>query len=165
MAVPGHSEHETGLAIDLGLKSESIDFICPDFPYDGICGRFRSLAAGYGFVERYPAGKENVTGIGHEPWHFRYVGIPHACIMTEHDFTLEEYVDFLRDYPHEDSPYLYSHRGMEFSVSYQKAAEQENTVITLQDQRPYSVSGNNADGYIITEWRNTHADTQELRWT
>lgn len=164
VAVPGHSEHETGLAIDLGIRSESIDFICPDFPYDGICGSFRRLAAGYGFVERYPAGKEPVTGIGHEPWHFRYVGVPHACIMTEHGFTLEEYIDFLRDYPHGQNPYFYSRDGLEFSISYRRAAPKGSTILTLPEHKPYSVSGNNADGYIITEWRNTHADTQELRW-
>ena len=92
VALPGHSEHESGLAIDLGLKKESIDFIRPDFPYDGICGTFRALAPDYGFIERYPEGKEKITGIGHEPWHFRYVGTPHARILTEAGLVLEEYV-------------------------------------------------------------------------
>lgn len=165
VAVPGHSEHETGLAIDLGIRKDRIDFICPDFPYDGICGRFRSLAASYGFVERYPAGRESVTGIGHEPWHFRYVGVPHALIMEEQGFTLEEYTVFLRDYPHEERPYRFAHRGMEFSVSYQPAAARGNTAVAMEEERPYSVSGNNVDGYIITEWRNTHADTQDIRRT
>lgn len=68
VAVPGHSEHQTGLAIDLALKQENIDFICPEFPYSGICQTFRQYAAYYGFIERYPAGKETVTKIGHEPW-------------------------------------------------------------------------------------------------
>ena len=67
VAVPGHSEHQTGLAVDLGMKGEDLDFIRPDFPYDGMAGAFRRRAAAYGFVERYPAGKETVTGIGHEP--------------------------------------------------------------------------------------------------
>ena len=92
VALPGHSEHQTGLAIDLGLRSEKIDFIRPDFPYDGICGTFRELAPSYGFIERYPKGKEAVTGIAHEPWHFRYVGTPHAGEMTRRGLTLEEYL-------------------------------------------------------------------------
>ena len=58
VAVPGHSEHQTGLAIDLGLKAEHIDFIRPDFPYSGICQIFREKAAKYGFILRYPEGKE-----------------------------------------------------------------------------------------------------------
>lgn len=74
VALPGCSEHQTGLAIDLGKAAGYIDFIRPAFPYDGVCGRFRRLAARYGFIERYQRGKEEVTGISAEPWHFRYVG-------------------------------------------------------------------------------------------
>lgn len=94
VALPGCSEHQTGLAIDLALKQACIDFIRPHFPYDGICGVLRALASAYGFVERYPAGKEAVTGIAHEPWHFRYVGCPHAGIMSAQNMTLEEYVEY-----------------------------------------------------------------------
>ena len=50
VALPNHSEHQTGLAIDLGLNKDDIDFICPDFPYEGICEEFRKLAPKYGFV-------------------------------------------------------------------------------------------------------------------
>lgn len=91
VALPDCSEHQTGLAIDLGLKSEAMDFIRPDFPYSGICQTFRSKAAQYGFIQRYPKGKEHITGIAHEPWHFRYVGVPHAAIICEKGITLEEY--------------------------------------------------------------------------
>ena len=91
VARPGHSEHQTGLAIDLGLTQPDIDFLRPYFPYEGICQTFREQAAAYGFIERYPAGKETITGIAHEPWHFRYVGVPHAEIIVEHGWTLEEY--------------------------------------------------------------------------
>lgn len=96
VAVPGHSEHQTGLAIDLGLRQEPLDFICPAFPDSGICRIFREKAAGHGFILRYPAGKEKITGIAHEPWHFRYVGIPHAEIMEREGLVLEEYIDFIR---------------------------------------------------------------------
>ncbi len=95
VALPGCSEHQTGLAIDLGLKKEHVDFICPDFPYEGICQRFRVRAAAYGFVERYKKSKEKITGISREPWHFRYVGTPHAEIMEQCDICLEEYVGML----------------------------------------------------------------------
>lgn len=92
VAVPGHSEHQTGLAIDLGLRGPELDFIRPAFPNTGICQRFRERAAGFGFVERYPAGKEPITGIAHEPWHFRYVGPSHARAMVRQGLTLEEYL-------------------------------------------------------------------------
>ena len=103
VALPGCSEHQTGLAIDLALRSDNIDFIRPDFPYDGICGRFRALAADYGFIERYQAGKEHITGIAAEPWHFRYVGRPHARLMSDNGLCLEEYVELLRSYPYPES--------------------------------------------------------------
>ncbi len=162
VAAPGHSEHETGLAIDLGLEKEEIDFICPEFPYDGICGKFRKYAASYGFVERYPAGKEAVTGIGHEPWHFRYVGVPHAVILSEEGLTLEEYMDFLHEYPY-DKPYHYRGNGLEAVVFWQEALKGEHTLVSLPEEYPCWISGNNVDGFIITEWRGMYGCQKELR--
>lgn len=152
VAVPGHSEHQTGLAIDLGLKQPEIDFIRPDFPYDGICRIFRERAVEYGFVERYPADKEQITNIGHEPWHFRYVGAPHAAVMAGKGMVLEEYIEFLRGYCHGEKPYAIRTDRGEILVSYVKA-EHELTEVKIDDTYPYAISGNNADGFIITEWR------------
>lgn len=92
VAIPGCSEHQTGLAIDLAANRPEIDFICPDFPDTGIYGEFQRLAPEYGFLLRYPKGKEAITGISYEPWHFRYVGTPHAVIMAERQMVLEEYL-------------------------------------------------------------------------
>ena len=85
-------EHETGLAIDLGENVPGLDFIRPSFPDHGICGRCRARAADFGFLLRYPRGKEAVTGIGWEPWHFRYVGTPWAREIAGRGLTLEEYL-------------------------------------------------------------------------
>lgn len=104
VALPGHSEHETGLAIDLALRQKVVDFICPDFPETGICQTFRELAPKYGFVQRYRAGKESITGIAPEPWHFRYVGTPHAQRMEEQGLCLEEYVDCCMPAPGRERP-------------------------------------------------------------
>lgn len=93
VAAPLHSEHHTGLAIDLALKKESIDFICPEFPYSGICQAFREAAPKYGFIERYPKEKEQITKISHEPWHFRYVGRKHALEIVKRKICLEEYAE------------------------------------------------------------------------
>lgn len=150
VAVPNHSEHQTGLAVDLGLKQEVIDFICPEFPYEGICDRFRRTAPGYGFIERYPKGKEGVTGIGHEPWHFRYVGYPHSGIMDEQGLTLEEYMTFIRQYtPHHPLRWRKESRSME--VFFIQADRHGPTEITLPEDSLYMVSGNNVDGFIVTQ--------------
>ena len=148
VALPGCSEHQTGLAIDLALRADSIDFIRPEFPYDGICGRFRALAADYGFVERYQSGKEDITGIAAEPWHFRYVGRPHARIMCDMGLCLEEYVEYLRSYP--DPERLLEVRGEIYEAEVGFAGARD--ALGLPDA-PYQVSGNNVDGYIYTLWR------------
>ena len=91
-AVPGTSEHETGLALDVYvagyagygfLKSEAGQYV-------------NTHCWEYGFIIRYPLGDEEETGIPYEPWHLRYVGTPHAEIMEKNDWTLEEYLDKLK---------------------------------------------------------------------
>lgn len=148
VALPGCSEHQTGLAIDLALRADNIDFIRPEFPYDDVCGRFRALAADYGFVERYQSGKEGVTGIAAESWHFRYVGRPHARIMCEMGLCLEEYVEYLRAYPYPER--LLEVRGEVYEAEVGFAGARDT--LGLPDA-PYQVSGNNVDGYIYTLWR------------
>jgi len=49
----------------------------------------------YGFILRYPEDKQEITGISYEPWHFRYVGLPHSQVITAQKWTLEEYHDYL----------------------------------------------------------------------
>lgn len=164
VAFPGHSEHQSGLAIDLGQKQEVIDFIRPEFPYTGICGTFRQKAAEYGFIERYPKGREAVTGIGYEPWHFRYVGIPHARIMEQKKLILEEYIDFLRQFPYGEKPFHFAEGGREFLVSSLEmpgagkgtAEDSEEIHMEIDETHPYWISGNNVDGFVITQEMSRH---------
>lgn len=153
VALPGHSEHETGLAVDLGLRREQIDPIRPDFPDSGICGIFRRRAAAFGYIERYPSGKENITGIAAEPWHFRFVGAPHGAVMAGEGLTLEEYLAFIKTYPYGEKTYEYRQAGLGFAISYLKAEKEGSTRLELTGDIPYSISGDNMGGYVITEWR------------
>ena len=150
VARPGCSEHQTGLAIDLGLAAPHIDFIRPHFPEDGVCGAFRRLAPRYGFVLRYPAGKEAVTGIAHEPWHFRYVGVPHARIMTDAGLTLEEYVALLRR-SHIRSPLVFRAGARVFRIRY--CPEEDPLPPPSEPCRYRQVSSDNCGGLVVTEWR------------
>lgn len=149
VAKPGCSEHQTGLAIDLGLKCAHIDFIRPEFLDTGICKQFRRHAAHYGFIERYPEGKESITGIAHEPWHFRFVGMPHAQIMTKLALTLEEYVCFIRSYT-PAHPYRYTAAGKNLELFYLPG--QEEMPPQICSTPAYTISGDNCGGFIITKW-------------
>lgn len=156
VALPDHSEHQTGFAVDLGFKKPHMDMICPDFPDSGVCGAFRKKAATYGFIERYPKNKESVTRIVHEPWHFRYVGIPHAAIMSQLSLSLEEYIDYIRRFSigGESLPFTLSQGTI--VVCYIKAERNAPTSIETDPRFPYSISGNNVDGFVLTEWRVLH---------
>lgn len=89
VTVPGASEHQLGLALDIVCNT-----------YTTLNDGFGDTDAGiwlaanchkYGFILRYPEGKEDITGIGYEPWHFRYVGVEAATIIMEDEITLEEF--------------------------------------------------------------------------
>lgn len=153
VALPGHSEHQTGLAVDLGLKNDPIDFIRPHFPYEGICDVFRQNAPQYGFIQRYQEGKEKITGISPEPWHFRYLGFPHSEIIQNYGFSLEEYTDFLRQFPFEGRHLKTENSGKLFEIYYVPLSGAKQITIPMSKNLIYEVSGNNVDGCIITEWK------------
>ena len=149
VALPNHSEHQTGLAIDLGLAKKEIDFIRPDFPYDGICNEFRKAASDFGLIERYAKNKEKITGISHEPWHFRYVGYPHSKIMELKGLSLEEYTEFIKSYT-EANKYLFNQtHGAEIKIFY-VPANTAKTRVTIPEKCVYQISGNNTDGFFVT---------------
>lgn len=152
VAIPGCSEHQTGLAIDLAENKGIINFICPDFPYTGIYGHFRELLIQYGFIERYPVGSEQITHIAHEPWHFRYVGYPHSVLMTEKGLTLEEYTEYIKQFPYHGEHLRVEHNGRKFTIFYVHLPYEKPGWVEIPDIIPYQLSGNNEDGMIVTLW-------------
>ncbi len=152
VAFPGQSEHHTGLAVDLGLRQSNMDIVCPDFPYEGICQTFRSKAPQYGFIQRYPSGKEHITGIAHEPWHFRYVGIPHAELITMMGITLEEYLELLEGHAVGGKPFIFKSAQYEFELSY--AASEQSLSGLLSGDSSVLVSEDGRGGYVVTAWKN-----------
>lgn len=84
-AKPGHSEHQTGLAFDVGTLDNNYGNTEAGKWLANNCHK-------YGFIIRYLAGKENITGYQYEPWHIRYVGKEHAKTIYEKQITLEEYL-------------------------------------------------------------------------
>ena len=161
VALPNESEHQTGLAIDLALNKEDIDFICPDFPYDGICQKFRETAPDFGFILRYAKEKEQIRGISHEPWHFRYVGYPHSKIITQKKMAFEEYIEFIKQFSSKNM-YIYKQGTQtEIEIYYVPVGINETITIDLPEE-PYEISGNNGDGIIVTVWRRANEKEWEL---
>lgn len=90
VARPGHSEHQTGLAVDMTSKQMRM----------GLYASFDQTPEGkwmiqnahrYGYIVRYPKGKEKITGYNYEPWHLRYVGVKEATTMKQNNWTFEEW--------------------------------------------------------------------------
>ncbi|SHL01290.1 D-alanyl-D-alanine carboxypeptidase [Selenomonas ruminantium] len=94
VAVPGYSEHHTGLAVDICLVVDGkvIDDNDEMIAQKDIFARIHPLLADYGFILRYPQGQENITGYSYEPWHFRYVGKDVAKEICRRGVTFEEYI-------------------------------------------------------------------------
>ena len=97
VAIPGTSEHQSGLAVDFTSKElvQSGRTLVGDFSKT-IEGKWLAENAyKYGFILRYPEGKTEITKIVFEPWHYRYVGLPHSEIIYRNNWTLEEYLEDL----------------------------------------------------------------------
>lgn len=152
VAIPDTSEHQSGLAIDLGDNKENIDFICPDFPYYGVFNEFRDMAIRKGFIERYKGDKESITGISKEPWHFRYIGYPHSVIIDEKGFALEEYHEFIKEFTSEEKSFKYKDDKYIWKIFYIEVVD-EVEYIEISDDYDYTISGNNRDGFIITQYK------------
>jgi hypothetical protein len=95
-AMPGTSEHQTGLAMDI---------TCPSL-HGRLSDKFGDMKEGkwlakncykYGYIVRYPKNKSDVTGYGYEPWHIRYVGYDLAKYLHDKDITLDEYYEYKMD--------------------------------------------------------------------
>lgn len=86
---PGTGEHHTGLAVDFNLSEEEFEGTVQDV-------WLKSNAERFGFVNRYQADKQDITGIIPEAWHYRFVGAEHAKRINELNMCLEEYVDYLK---------------------------------------------------------------------
>ena len=86
-AKAGHSEHQTGLAIDVEGSNKDYNLFEESKEFKWM----NENAYKYGFILRYPKGKEDITGFKYEPWHYRYVGIEVAKEIYENNLTLEEY--------------------------------------------------------------------------
>lgn len=157
----GCSEHHTGLAIDVRawLNNDTFPYISQS--QDPSCVQIynwiNTNCHKYGFIQRYPDSKASVTKSGHYAEHYRYVGYPHALAMTRNDLSLEEYLTVLASRHSYDSTHyvINGDNGVTYEIYYVPAATGEGatTSVPVPMNMPYTVSGNNYDGFIVTVTR------------
>lgn len=128
--LPGASEHQTGLALDVYVA-----YFAGDGFIKSPAGRLvNSECWKYGFIIRYPSYGEESTGIRFEPWHIRYVGQPHAEIIYQNRLTLEEYVEMLSpDVWYETDDYYICRTQLPYEETFIFPAEFESCVFSADN--------------------------------
>ncbi len=148
VAPPGYSEHQTGFALDLDLNAEGINGI--NFDGNGNYSWLTEHCSEYGFVIRYIQGKEDITGFSYEPWHLRYVGIPHSLYITQSGIVLEEYIEFVHKYDVSKPLLLEKDEENRWCVYYVPAGDNDEINVPVPVGYEYEISGDNYSGFIVT---------------
>lgn len=142
---PGYSDHHTGLGVELKYRRNENTY---SFSTDPTYSWFFENGHKYGFVVRYPADKTDKTGVDDYEDYFRYVGIPHATYMKEHNLCMEEYIETLKSYTDHDPLKIDAADGKHYEVWY-VAVDGSATVKHPTNYR-YEVSGTNEGGVVVT---------------
>jgi len=140
-AIPGHSEHHTALAVDFGIYSGGTR---STFTGTGATAWFYRNSADFGFIRRYPENRFEITQVSYEPWHFRFVSLPHSIIIHQHNWVLEEYIERIRNYTFEE-PFEFEHDGIVYEIYFIM-----DTEVPIPLNSEFTISGNNIDGFIVT---------------
>lgn len=136
---PGHSEHHTGLAADIAVPG----VLLREMAGTPAALWLEETAWEYGFIKRYTEGTSRITGIAHEPWHFRFVGQPHAHYIFQNNLVLEQYLSHLRA----NGVTQISFHGQLYEVWHQIPYQGQIYVPALL---PFTVSSDNMGGFIVT---------------
>ncbi len=143
----GHSEYHTGKTFDLAVfkEDENSYYFSPEGEYEW----FRTNAAKFGFITRFPEGKDEITGEKSRARTYRYVGVPHAEYMLENDLCFEEYIELMKDHT-KDNPIEFTDDSHEYMIYYSEAGDSVKSAVPVPTGYEYTVSGNNDDGFIVT---------------
>ncbi|MBQ8921503.1 MAG: hypothetical protein IJ060_05000 [Oscillospiraceae bacterium] len=145
------SNPESASALDIQLHVKRSDggyeYVTNKNPYAWI---FEHMAS-YGFVLRYPDDKADITGERGGYTAIRYVGVPHAAYMKDHDLCLEEYLAALKGaYTFGQGMLEYSTPESTYHIYYFPASKTGTTEVPVPKTGSYEISGNNTDGFIVT---------------
>ncbi|MCD8219965.1 MAG: D-alanyl-D-alanine carboxypeptidase family protein [Ruminococcus sp.] len=151
-------DRSTGYSFDIGLITSTGEVV----PYIQKHNEWMLAHVWeYGFILRYPSDKTAKTGISYAPHHFRYVGQPHAMIMYENNFCLEEYLTYLQSYTMESGGLSYVTDTQSYVIYYVPADASSTTTVELSEDTVYTVSGDNQGGFILTITADAATDTDQ----
>ncbi|MCL2406799.1 MAG: M15 family metallopeptidase [Defluviitaleaceae bacterium] len=140
VAYPGHSEHQMGLAADISYAGVNI----------GNSAQGSWLMANayrFGFILRYPAHKTEITNVPFEPWHYRFVGQPHAFFMMRNDLVLEEYIQLLQ----REGALNINLVGIDYRIVHIPGGG----YVEIPEGYVFTASLDNTGGVIVTMWRSS----------
>ncbi|MBQ8837228.1 MAG: D-alanyl-D-alanine carboxypeptidase family protein [Clostridia bacterium] len=150
------AEHATGYAFDVNVykKDGTSMRLAEAAAEEEMYAWLYENAAKYGFVLRYAADKTGVTGMSHDPDHFRYVGEGHSRYMSENNLALEEYIGTVQKYSYEGEHLLFEYDGASYEVFYVKMPDDaESVAIDIPADVSYTLSGDNISGAIVTLYK------------
>jgi len=140
---PNHSEHQIGLAADiLPIRYTSLG---------SMRGTSEAIwlshnVSQFGLILRYPNDKYDITEVAYEPWHFRYVGLPHSYYIMNNHLVLEEYLELLQNI----DELKIELNGKIYTISYQTP---NNGYIFVPENNNFWISSSNLGGYVVTSWK------------
>lgn len=143
----GKSDFHTGLSAELVLFDGNR---VSDYNAEGDFEWISANCHKYGFVIRYPEGKEASTGVKYTPGILRYVGVPHSAYMYENSLCLEEYIQLLEKYSYA-SPLIYTYEGVEYTI-YSCGIDRDGAEVAVPDRDDVQsdFSGTNRGSIIVT---------------
>ena len=139
---PGFSDHHTGFGVQLAYKVDNRNY---DLAADPAYAWITENCYKYGFVVRYPAGKEDITGVSDYESYFRYVGVAHATFMNANGLCMEEYVELLKG--RTEPLKVTGADGSKYEIYY--TAVSGNTSVKVPTNYAYTVSGTNDGGVVV----------------
>lgn len=141
---PGYSDHHTGYCFSIRYDDTGELIEADHWIYQN-CHK-------YGFVVRYPEGKEDITGVSQYTYCLRYVGVAHATYMFQNNYCMEEYLDLLQNQhgPSQQRLSIVAADGFTYEVYYVPASGAELTTIEVPSNYSCTVSGDNRSGFIVT---------------
>lgn len=143
-AKPGTSEHHTGLSMDiLSINGNS----AAAFEETEQSKWLNENCYKYGFIIRYPKDKQEITETMYEPWHIRYVGLPHSIIMKKQNMCLEEYINYLK----ENNTIVYELYNEKYSITYVNLDEDSSKLSAINCELPKAqISKIVENQYVLT---------------